>query len=155
MLIAKDINQYNCNNIYFCDSIKNNIMVDGQFIRIIYSTENFILNGISILLDFKDINISKYYNKFRVSFCPTINNFLIDKIIVIEHAILQKFNIKSKQPSFKLTEQINNNNIKLFIDNEDDMDTNKMLFILKISGIWETDTHYGITYKFIKTNHLS
>jgi len=154
MLVAKNINQYNDNNIYFCDAIKNNIMIDGQFIRIIYSTENFILNGISILLDFKDISVCKYYNKFRVSFCPNINNILMTKIIDIEHSILQKINIKNKIPCFKVAEQIKNNNIKLFLDNEE-LDANKMLFILKISGIWETDSQYGVTYKFIKTNHLS
>ena len=26
------------------------------------------------------------------------------------------------------------------------------IFILKISGIWETQNSYGITYKFIKNN---
>ena len=57
-------------------------------------------------------------------------------------------------PCFKVAEQIKNNNIKLFLDNEE-LDANKMLFILKISGIWETESQYGVTYKFIKTNHLS
>ena len=27
------------------------------------------------------------------------------------------------------------------------------LFMLKISGIWETDQFYGLTYKFVKINH--
>ena len=27
------------------------------------------------------------------------------------------------------------------------------LFILKISGVWETSQHYGLTYKFIKINN--
>ncbi len=155
MLVAKNINQYNDNNLYFCDAIKNNIMADSQFIRIIYSTENFILNGISILLEFKDINICKYYNKFRISFCPNINNILMDKMIDIEHSILQKINIKNKQPSFKVAEQLMNHNIKLFLDNDENMDVSKMLIIIKISGIWETESQYGVTYKFIKTNHLS
>ena len=46
MNIVKNIEQYDENNVYFFDPIKNNIMNDGTFIRILYSTENFMLNGI-------------------------------------------------------------------------------------------------------------
>ena len=27
-------------------------------------------------------------------------------------------------------------------------------FILKISGIWESENEYGLTFKFIEINHL-
>ena len=49
MNIVKTIDQYNENYIYFCEAIKNNIMNEGSFIRIIYSTPQFILNGIYLL----------------------------------------------------------------------------------------------------------
>ena len=50
MNIVKNINQYNENNIFFCEPIKNNIMNDGNFIRILYSTHNILLNGIYLLI---------------------------------------------------------------------------------------------------------
>ena len=46
MNIVKNINQYNIDNIYFCDPIKNNVMTGGNFIRILCSTSNLVLNGI-------------------------------------------------------------------------------------------------------------
>ena len=46
MNIVKNIDQYNDNFVYFCDPIKNNIMNNGNFIRILYSTSIFVLNGI-------------------------------------------------------------------------------------------------------------
>ena len=49
MNIVINMNQYDENNIFFCEPIKNNIMNDGTFIRIIYSTNNIVLNGIYIL----------------------------------------------------------------------------------------------------------
>jgi hypothetical protein len=71
---------------------------------------------------------------------------MIDNIKIIEEDILKKYEIKDKIPQFKIYEQLKNGNIKIFSDL-----TNKtnVSFILKISGIWETQIHYGLTYKFI------
>ena len=68
MNIVKNINQYNENNIYFCEPIKNNIMNEGNFIRILYSTYNVVLNGIYLLISLDDINCDKYYNKYKCNF---------------------------------------------------------------------------------------
>ena len=50
-------------------------------------------------------------------------------------------------PKYKIFEQIRNGNIKIFSDN---IERNNTMFVLKIAGIWETDTNYGLTYKFLK-----
>ena len=49
MNLVQTIDQYNLNNTYFCEPIKNNVMPNGSFIRIIYSTNIVILNGINLL----------------------------------------------------------------------------------------------------------
>ena len=67
MNIVKRLDQYDDNCVYFCEPIKNNIMNDGYFIRIIYSTPLFMLNGIYIAININHITIEKYYNKlYRV-----------------------------------------------------------------------------------------
>jgi beta-lactam-binding protein with PASTA domain len=50
MNIVKRIDQYDESHVIFCEPIKNNVMNDGNFIRIIYSTHNVVLNGIYLLL---------------------------------------------------------------------------------------------------------
>ena len=55
MNIVKRIDQYDENNVIFFEPIKNNIMNDGNFIRIIYSTHNIVLNGIYLLVTLNDI----------------------------------------------------------------------------------------------------
>ena len=50
MNIALNINQFETNNIYFCDPIKNNVVNDGLFIRIIYSTDYFVTNCINLFV---------------------------------------------------------------------------------------------------------
>ena len=68
MNIVKTIEQYDENNIYFCEAIKNNIMNEGSFIRILYSTNHFAMNGIYLYIYLNDISIEKFYNKYKCNF---------------------------------------------------------------------------------------
>jgi hypothetical protein len=149
MNIVARIDQYNKNNLFFCDPIKNNIMNDGNFIRILYSSQYFTLNGIYLLVTLYDITCEKYYLKYRCSFNYNINKDAIENIKNIEEEILKKYEIRDKIPQFKIYEQLQNENIKIFSDVGN---KNVSHFILKISGIWETQYNYGLTFKFIKTS---
>ena len=149
MNIAKRIDQYDNNSVILCDPIKNNIMSEGNFIRILYSTQNITLNGIYIVITLNNITCEKYFSKYRCFFNMLSHKDLLDKLQIIEENILSKYRTIDKIPQYKIYEQIKNGNIKLFNDVG-----NKSVcsFILKISGIWETQSNYGLTYKFIKVN---
>ena len=146
MNIVKNIYQYNEDYVYFCEPIKNNIMNNGNFIRIIYSTSFFILNGIYISIQINYTSVDKYYNKFKCSFDANQYKELIEKLKIIEKGLLKKSGILGKIPQYKIYEQLKNSNIKVFSDSFDKIGNT---FLLKIAGIWETDTEYGLTYKFI------
>ena len=60
MNLMTNINQYDESFVYILDPIKNNIISNGYFIRIIFSNSLFSLNGIYLKLD---INLS-LLNKF-------------------------------------------------------------------------------------------
>ena len=122
-------------------------MNEGKFIRILYSTHNLVLNGIYLLVHINDITCDKYYNKYKCNFNTLHNKDIIDNIKTIEENILKKIEIK-KIPQLKIYEQLRNGNIKLF----NEVNKSFCSFILKISGIWETQFNYGLTYKFIKIN---
>jgi len=154
MNIVKTIEQYDVNNIYFCEPVKNNVMTDGFFIRILYSTPIFVINGINIFISLNDVTIEKYYNKYKCSFNSNLHKQIIEGIKEIEENLLKNVNIKNKIPQFKIYEQIRNGNIKIFYESSEKINnSNNNLFMLKISGIWETEFHYGVTYKFVKINH--
>ena len=76
---------------------------------------------------------------------------IIEEVKTIEDSLLKKIHIKNKFPQNKIHDQLKNGNIKIFSDVNPKTYTNS--FLLKISGIWETETHYGVTYKFSKINH--
>jgi len=96
MNIVKRIDQYDENNIFFCDPIKNNVMNEGNFIRIIYSNSHFTLNGIYLLITLNDIVSEKYYNKYKCSFDVTSHNDLIVNLKVIEEDLLKKIDISER-----------------------------------------------------------
>ena len=147
MNIAMRIDQYDENCIFFCEPIKNNIMNEGNFIRILYTNSYVVLNGVYIILKLNDIVCENYYNKYRCNFDIQENAEIINSVKNIEETILNKIGIEGKVPQYKIYEQIKNGNIKLF----NNIGTKSSCsFILKISGIWETITNYGLTYKFVK-----
>jgi hypothetical protein len=148
MNIVKNMNQYDENSLFFCEPIKNNIIDDSYFIRILYSTHNVVLNGVYLLITLNNITCEKYYNKYRCCFNPNNHKDVIDNIKKIEENILTKYDNK-KIPNFKISEQLKNGNIKLF----NLINTSDSSFIVKISGIWETNCNYGLTYKFITANN--
>jgi hypothetical protein len=150
MNIALNMKQFDINNIYFCDPIKNNVVNEGLFIRLIYSTDFFVTNGINLFVPLYDVVVEKFYNKYKCTFNLINNKNIIENIIQIEENILKNINIKNKIIKKSIYEQLRIGNIKIFSENIDK--TNIYLFILKISGIWETDTHIGVTFKFSKIN---
>ena len=145
MNIVKTIDQYKDDNVYLCDAIKNNIMNDGVFIRILYSTSVMILNGIYLYIPIHDCSCDKYYNKYRCMFNTNTHQTLIEQLKMIEENILKKLVVNNKTPQLKINEQFNNGNIKVF---EDICNNTECTFVLKISGVWETQYNYGLTYKF-------
>ena len=145
MNIIQNLDQYNIKNVFYSDPIKNNIMNDSNFIRIIYSTSYVSLNGLSIFIPIINPIIEKYFNKYKCTFNTTINNHIIEQLKNIEHELLYMFLCKDKIPQYKIVEQMQNGIIHFFANN---LKKNN-IFILKISGIWFNDTTYGLTYKFM------
>ena len=78
-----------------------------------------------------------------------MNKNILNRIYEIENLLLQKYNSNKKIQRKIIYDTLNNGVIKLFPNNENDLINNNNSFILKISGIWENDTEYGLTYKLL------
>jgi hypothetical protein len=136
------IEQYNGNSIFFCEPIKNNIMLNGDFIRMVYSTKHVTMNSIYLKLPFCITSVSKYYNKCKYEIELTSD---IDKIKSIEMDIIQRINTRGKRPQYNIYETLQKRCVKNVCEYKEDSKT----LVLKMSGIWETDDECGITYKFV------
>ena len=133
-MIAEEIDNIQFHNIFISESNKNN----NNFIKIFYSNNIVFLNSIYIRLHLTNLKISNN----KINFDDLYNS---DKIKNIEHFILNNINI-DKKPVYKLTSILDNKNLKY--SNEI-----KNYYILKISGIWETQDSYGITFKVLEYNN--
>lgn len=152
MNIVVTHNQFNNNNIYFSEPVQNTVMDNSKFIKLIYSNENIMLNGVFLLLNIKTINKETYFKKIKISYDinNNINREILTNIYKIEKNILLKYKC-SKNPRYILYDTLNTGVIKIFPNIDNDIYNLKNSFILKISGIWEDDNEYGLTYKILFT----
>ena len=88
MNLALDYNNYNVNNVFFYEPVKNTVMEDSKFIRIIYSDELIILNGLYLKIK-RHENVDK----------------LLKNIELFEKTVLNKYN-NNKIKTTKIKEQL-------------------------------------------------
>lgn len=140
-------NQFKKEHIYFYEPIENTIMDNSKFIKIIYSTEDVILNGVYLLINLHIISKESYFNKMKYGFDLNNNKELLNSIYNIEEQILQKYNINNKIKKLNIYEYLNSGSIKIYPSPESIKNSNN--FILKISGVWENKKEYGLTFKLL------
>ena len=135
-MIAEDIDKIQYHNIFISESNKNNT---NNFIKIFYSNNIFFLNSIYIKLELSNLKIQN--NKIIFD-----NLYNVEKIKNLESFILNNVSV-NKEPILKLSNMLDNNILKYG-------DELYKFNILKISGIWETNDNYGITFKIIESNNF-
>jgi hypothetical protein len=139
-MLLLTLDAFDSDKVFLGNSLKNNIIHNGSFSHINYSTNYFSLNTIYIDLPFK-MKLSHSNNKVKIAFKKKENDVYISKIKCIEEDILKIIN---KPAQYKISQYLENENIIIHskpIDN--------FTLILKISGIWETEDYCGLTFKFI------
>ena len=150
MNIILDTNTFNKNNIFFNNPIKNTVLDNNnsEFIKIIYSSDDLIINGIYLKLNITYNNIIENGNKIIFVFNIDKNRDFLNKINDIENEILLKYN-KSLNRTFLLKDLFAKGAVRIYSDSKI---KNKILF-LKISGLWKTNNDIGLTYKIYDINH--
>jgi hypothetical protein len=156
MQLVQSLEQFSDSSIYLCPPRKNTILDNGSFIRFIQSTELCIFNSISIQVVMLHVTFEQYFNKKKCTFNPLDNDDNIQQLIRIEEQLLKHANITNKEPVYTLKTQLEKSFIKKCYLNCNSKQLHKTYdtidIIFKVSGIWEDDTHYGLTFRFIIMN---
>jgi hypothetical protein len=150
MNVVLSTNQFNKSYVYYEKPIENIIMENSKFIKLIYSTEDVMLYGIYIYLPMKSNKHEHHYNKIRITFDAENNKIWLANIYDIEANILNKYESSKRQKRI-IHETLSSGIVKIYSNNEQQINgsnSNKSL-IVKISGIWESTTEYGVTYKLL------
>lgn len=148
MNLIHKIDSFEVNNVFFQEK-KKNIIMDGTFTKLLYSMPN-----ISILGLFFDFTINgKIINNKLYAFNVNENNNTINELVNIEKKLLKMYttiyNIDKRVVSI-LKNNLFQGLLKVFTKRE----IVKKKYVLKISGIWETSSEIGITYKLLECIHL-
>ena len=148
MYISIPLESFKKEYLYFSEGVKNNIMEDSKFYRISYSNEYISLKTLifELNLSFHEPTKHNIFNNHSMYLEKTQSNEkVISQIIEIERQILQLFFTGSKRPKFSIRNLLSGEKIK--IDNPQNIH-------IKISGIWETEKEYGITYRLHNFDNL-
>ena len=69
MNLVLDISQFTIANSYFLDT-RRNIIIDGNFTKLVYSAEEFSMNGIYFLFPMEVHTLDKISSKYIIKFNP-------------------------------------------------------------------------------------
>ena len=92
MIITLDLSKFNLTNMFFLDT-KRNIIMDGNFTKLIFSNDWFVMNGIYILFPIEHTGSEKIMNKTQIRFNPFLqyNQTLISEFSKLEKKILEYY----------------------------------------------------------------
>ena len=121
MLLLENMESYNKQFLFLLPPVKNNLIVNSTFTRIIYSPPMIAFNGLYLSVPFTD----------------SIQPSILQKLNEIENDILSVYTCSKKKIL----------HIKQLFLYKSAHITDKV--ILKISGIWESESAFGLAYKLI------
>jgi len=143
---------FTLNELFFLESKENTIM-NGTFVKMIYSTPFFILTN--LFLEFPIYN--EIYNGNQYLLINTTEHAkLISKICQIEIDILNQYiimnqddrpDLVNKSVIYSIHKQLKHGVFKYY---QYSKTKHHPKYYIKISGIWETATELGLTFKIIQ-----
>lgn len=139
--------------VFFHAPVKNTIMPNSNFIRVLYSTDYFVLTNILLEVEFVVDGVTRYFERRRHSFDPERNRAVIAKIEAVERTMLERLSLRGKKPVHRVGAQLSGGTAKLYTTLPAGSVHRNARYILKISGVWESgDPHgeYGLNYKFVE-----
>jgi len=159
MIITLDLPKFTLTNLFFLDTKKNMIM-DGNFTKLLYSNEWFVMNGLYLLFPIEINSSEKLMNKTQIRFNPYSQNnqHIVQDFAKVERKILEYYKQTrgaNKKISILLHKQMASGIMKTsreFPNQNYSMDIEKLQYVIKISGVWETREEMGLTYKLFEVH---
>ena len=150
MNISLNLNDIKKYNVSFLEP-KKNVIMNGSFTKINFLNELLTMNGIYIYIPIIHYTFDSHDTKDYIKFNFKDNN--LSEFFIFESNILDYYNEChncTKNKKLLLTTQLQNGYMKYYKNNVK-LNTSDVFFTLKISGVWESDIHIGLTYKLLLT----
>lgn len=146
MNLVLDYSQFDVRKVHFLDT-KKNIIIDGVFTKIVYLDDVVSLNAIYIAFPCHYC-IDRGATRNNIMFSLE-NNSMMDLETTLLTAYMKHYQVNKKMNT-NMSIQIMNGRTRLYREGCDEPVCGTPEIVLKISGIWETETEVGITHKFVE-----
>jgi len=138
MNVYQSIEEVHHDQCFLCRPIPNKFYNYLHFYKISYNLLSFTLNSIFIWIDLKHFTMKEQSDQFILSY--TMDDTFLEKLVQFEKGILEKMKqTLHKKIHYSVYEP------KQLYYFKSKLDSFKLFF--RISGIWESETHIGITSK--------
>lgn len=146
LALVLNVEDISIDSFHFLDS-KNNLIMEGVFTKLIYTLPTFSINSIYIYFPIKN----NYSMKNMIIFDVIGDKDILDNFRNLEIELLYKYSTTqmiNKKPNYSISNMFSYGKCKFFgVENSN-------RYLIKISGIWESDSEYGVTYKIVNSTKL-
>jgi hypothetical protein len=139
--LTLEVDALDNNCIYLGNPALNTVLPYSQFYKVSYSNNDFTLSGLYLTMECTLESQDRYNHKYRL----TLSNKkdYLGLLRTLEIKLLSGINCKTRP---KLHDSIKSGTIR-FTDRVPQKIIKRL--IIKISGVWQSKTECGLTYKFI------
>ena len=125
-------------------------MPNSNFARVLYSDPSVTFAGVHLQLSIPGLVEERYFQKSRLAFDPQAHAATVQAVRHIETVILDAFGSRKRRVN-KLGDQFQQGTLRVGLPFQSAGIAKD--YVLKISGVWETEYDYGLTYKVMEANH--
>jgi hypothetical protein len=140
MNVYQSIDDIQYEKCFLCRPIPNKFYNYIHFYKISYNLLSFTLNTLLIWIEIKQYSIKEQADQFLLSY--HMDPTFMEKMIQFEKNLLERFNQtlqkKIHYPSY---------DAKQILYHKNKLDPEQFRLFFRISGIWESETHIGLTSK--------
>ena len=156
-VLALQLHEYNPKRFYCLES-KKNLVIQGMFTKLIYTEDVFTINEILFVIPIQYTYLdypqeSDYYTVYFDQ-SQIQNASVMEKLNKLETEILCSYAMFMncrKQSSRTIVSRMSQGFFKVRKTEKHGVDSPPKHFLLKVSGIWEGSTHYGLTTKIVES----
>ena len=138
MNVYQTIDEIQYEKCFLCRPIPNKFYNYIHFYKISYNLLSFTLNSILIWIELNQFTMKETANQHILSY--TMEESFLEKLVLFEKNLLERFN-----QTLKKKIHVSTYDTKHLFYYKNKIDQFKLYF--RISGIWESETHIGITSK--------
>ncbi len=138
MLVYQSSSEIDPARCFLCKPMANKFPNYDSFYKISYNLYSFTLNSLLVWMDVKQVHYKEHQNQYVIYY--TLDETFVETMLQFERTLLTSLN-ETLHKKIQYTAYENKN----FFYATGKLDTYKLF--LRISGVWESETHIGLTSK--------